>query len=873
MFLLRPKVGRLVDAASRRPASVLLLALSLLASTWLYARKLELRSDFLELLPRDSPGFKAFEHQLGRVGGGATFLVVVDSPDSHANQRFADDLGGALAAEAAARRACTAKCTDDPCRAVCGPDYVSYVETGTKELSAFFDRRKWLYADLHDLQEADATLDQQIAIRSGLVADLEDDAPPRAASGGPRAPPASAAADAPDQPHQGKGEPALGMNGYYERWKHTAAKYDDFPSGYFQNDAGTLLVVRIVSNASGTGGYSGDAFFAAMRRRIDDMHVTERYDPKMRVGFAGDIPNAVAEKESTLSEAAWASGFALLLILAGVVVFFRSAWSLVVIALPAFLGVGCAYAFATAAFGYVNLPGAFLGAIIVGNGINYPIVLLARYKEFRARGMDADVARREAVINAFRAELVGAAVAAIAYGSLGVTHFPGFSQFGAIGFVGMLLVWASIVPLVPALIVLIEKLQERLPAILRDPPPAIAADGSSGPIVRLVARLTRRWAWAFVIVPLAAFLFAATRCPRYLADPWEYDFDKLGSRSSKVGGAGEWSNRADNEVFRGKQNIAGTLIVADAPAQVPEVKARILANDRADPQGPLIDGIITVQDYLPGTLGEQREKLAVLASIRDRLTPRVLADVSESERARLLELRPPDDLTVVEARDLPAIIRRHFEERDGRVGTVMYVRYKYGVSFSDGHNLLRMAKTTDNVRLADGTVVQTASRSTVFAELIRSMGRDGPLATTTSFLAVMVVVVLATRSRLGALSVLLALFMGVTFVVAGAALTDTKLNFFNFIALPITFGIGCEYPFNVYDRARILGGDVSSALARTGGAVALCSFTTTVGYSSMLFSDNQALQSFGRLAMSGEIACAAMALVFVPALLHVLSRK
>src|SRR5262249_23677832 len=154
----------------------------------------------------------------------------------------------------------------------------------------------------------------------------------------------------------------------------------------------------------------------------------------------------------------------------------------------------------------------------------------------------------------------------------------------------------------------------------------------------------------------------------YLADPWEYDFDKLGSRSSKVGGAGEWSNRADNEVFRGKQNISGTLILADAPEQVPEVKARILADDGADPQGALIDGIITVQDYLPGRAAEQRENLAVLASIRERLTPRVLADVSESERARLLELRPPDDLTVVEARDLPAIIRRHFEEHDGRVG-------------------------------------------------------------------------------------------------------------------------------------------------------------------------------------------------------------
>ena len=89
-------------------------------------------------------------------------------------------------------------------------------------------------------------------------------------------------------------------------------------------------------------------------------------------------------------------------------------------------------------------------------------MLLSRYRDFRARGMAADEARREAVVNAFRAELVGASVAAIAYGSLTITHFRGFSQFGMIGFVGMLMVWASIVPLVPATLV-VNALHELAP--------------------------------------------------------------------------------------------------------------------------------------------------------------------------------------------------------------------------------------------------------------------------------------------------------------------------------------------------------------------------------------------------------------------------
>ena len=64
------------------------------------------------------------------------------------------------------------------------------------------------------------------------------------------------------------------------------------------------------------------------------------------------------------------------------------------------------------------------------------------------------------------------------------------------------------------------------------------------------------------------------------------------------------------------------------------------------------------------------------------------------------------------------------------------MKYRDDVSLSDGHNLLRIARTSDNVRLPDGTVVQTASRATVFAEMIRSLERDGPLATAVSFLAV-----------------------------------------------------------------------------------------------------------------------------------------
>ncbi|MGD0677835.1 MAG: MMPL family transporter [Polyangiaceae bacterium] len=842
--MIRRFVGFLVDASGRHPLIVLLIAFASLLGTWHFAFRVLINphTDLRELLPRDSPGLKAFEHQLGRVGGRATLLVIAQSPNPLENERFIDALSTKVQALIEAQKHG-------------GPRLVAYVEDGSKEVHDFYERNKWLYADRQDLTDAYDTLDFQIAVRSGLVSDLDDDeAAPDGGSEGARAK-----------------KPALGLDEYEDRWEAKAKQQDDFPTGYFETPDQTMIGLRIVSLSTGMGDAGGDLLLDRVVRMVRDLNPTS-FDPRMTVGFAGDIPSAAAEKESIVSQALWATVIAFVLIVAGVVWFYRSVWALAVIALPASLGVGAAYMFAYFVFGYVNTTGMFLGAIILGNGINYPIVLLSRYREFRARGEAPADARRNAVQNALRAEFVGACVASIAYGSLSITHFRGFSQFGWIGFVGMLLVWVSMIPCVPALIVVIEWLQPRLPPWLRDPVPRARIDGSHGTLSNAVARYTERWPWVFVCTAVALAAVAVWRVPGFLRDPWEYDFDRLGSRGSKHGGAGEWSVKSE-KVFGGKMNVAGALMLADRPEQVPLVKAQILANDASDPQGRLIAEIATVGDLLPGNTEEQNRKLEVLDRIRERLTPAVMDSLPADERARVEALRPPETLRVIEPKDLPPLLRRRFEENDGRIGTVFYVKYKNDVVFSDGHNLLRMAKATDNVRLPDGTVVQTASRSTVFAEMIRSMKVDGPRATLASLVGVSIVVLVATRNLRGALSVLGVLVMSVTLFLGAAAWAGEKLNYVNFITLPITFGIGCEYPFNVYDRSRLMAGDVSAAVRRVGGAVALCSYTTIVGYGSLLFADFQALQSFGRLAVSGEIACLAGALLTLPALLHLIGRR
>ena len=94
-------------------------------------------------------------------------------------------------------------------------------------------------------------------------------------------------------------------------------------------------------------------------------------------------------------------------------------------------------------------------------------------------------------------------------------------------------------------------------------------------------------------------------------------------------------------------------------------------------------------------------------------------------------------------------------------------------------------------------------------------------------------------------------------------------SFFNFVALPITFGIGVDYGVNMFQRYKLEGGgSILKVIRNTGGPVGLCSFTTAVGYGSLLLAGNQGFVSFGTLAVAGEVTCVIAAVVSLPAFLY-----
>ena len=294
-----------------------------------------------------------------------------------------------------------------------------------------------------------------------------------------------------------------------------------------------------------------------------------------------------------------------------------------------------------------------------------------------------------------------------------------------------------------------------------------------------------------------------------------------------------------------------------------------------------IERIRTIDDVVPT---RQAEKLEVLDRIREDLTPRVRSALTPPQRAYVDRLLGTDDtlrLAPIALASLPRTFTLGLMERDGSVGKIVLVSPNVRASWWDGNMMRDFVGALR--READEAVAgavparappRLAGSIPLSTDIVEAIGHDGPLASALAFVGVVAVVFLLIRRRGAALHVVVALVVGVLLLAGMSRLLHVHINFANFIAFPITFGIGVDYAVNVVSRHEQDGGtDVLAAVKSTGAAVALCSLTTIIGYSSLLMAENQALFLFGLLAVMGEVACLGVALVSLPAFILVMRRR
>ena len=505
-------------------------------------------------------------------------------------------------------------------------------------------------------------------------------------------------------------------------------------------------------------------------------------------------------------------------------------------------------------------------SIIAGNGINYGIMYMARYIEAR-RDDAAKVA--DAIVVAHRDSwlptLAGSATAMLAYGSLTVTDFRGFKHFGIISGYGMILCWIVTYAFLPAILAASERV---LPSFRKTEKPSLLR-GYYGVGFAKLARLSPR---GIALAGAAMGLVAVAASAHYLAaDPMEYDMANVRNERKDRTAAGLLSVRVDKVVGRMGQD--GMAIMTDRLDQVSPLEKELLKRrDAAPAELRPFDDVVSIYSLIPSN---QDEKIHLASEMRERLEKaRARGFVSDEDWQKLQPHMPKGELEAITIASLPEQVARPFTERDGTRGRIVYIVPAEGFSVWDAHYLMRWADSYRYTELPNGEVIKGSGNAVIFADMIKTVGEDAPKAIMLSAAGSILIILAAFRFRRQAWGVFLPWLGGIAGLLAFLYFADIKLNFLNFVTLPITIGIGAEYAHNLMQRYRIEGPDrLYRVVVETGGAVVLCSLTTTLGYLALTLSINRGIVSFGLSAAVGEIACVLAAVLVLPAALFWMANR
>lgn len=821
---------RLGSVQAQRPFIVLLLGALLTVVGALLALRLELRTGLDQLLPESQPSVQELRRVAERTASVSNLFIVLEGDGTSALRQFGDALVPKLKE--------------------LGPPWVGSSADGVHEARAFLEKRAGLFAPLETLEELrddlQARWDHEVSKKLGT--NLLDEA---------------------EEP-----EPIAVEERLRELAGDKADLVERYPDGYYQSKDGKALVVA-VRTAIPAGELDGaKEAMARVESVVREVQATARQFEGVRVGYAGDLVTGMEEYDAVKEDLLHVGALGLGLVLGAVFLYYLRVRTL--LALGIVVGVGTIWTFGLTelVIGHLNVATGFLVSILVGNGINFSIIYMARYLEARRSGASCPEAIRIAHRGTWLPTLTAASAAGAAYGSLVVTDFRGFKHFALIGGVGMLLCWLATYLLLPSVLAALEKIRPfengqpekagRLRQLLQR---GIRYDA---PFVFLIRRFPR----AIVIACLGLTAVSSVFVARYVAsDPMEYDMKRIRNDVRARAERMRLSRLVSDIV--GQATNDGMAIVVDRLDQVrPLVEALEARRDQAPAGEKPFESVHTIYDFVPE---EQEAKLPVIGEIRDLvLKARERGVIDDETWAKLEAYIPPADLAPFGIADLPEDMARPFTERDGSRGRIVFIKPTQGESVEDAKYLMRWADSFRETTLPNGEVVIGSGRAVIYADMLKTVVRDAPKAIVFSLGATALVVFLAFRDRKRALAVLGALLVGVAWLCGLLALFDVKLNFLNFIALPITFGIGVDYAVNVVQRHaenQQQGRSVLDAIETTGGAVVLCSITTVLGYIALLGSLNQAVRSLGAAAVLGELACLIAAVLFVPAVAYLRERR
>jgi len=797
-----------------------------------FALNLKVDTDLANLLPKKNPHVQALEKLQNTVGGETTMDVAIKSPSFKDNKRFAEDL---------IRK--SLKLYDHK------RENYFFERAEFRKETKFLRNNALYFATSNELGDIKGYLKNEIKKAkekaNPFFVDFGED-------------------DEQSDPHK-------------DNIKRFEESYDALiPTEYPVSKDSTVMVVKFYP----TGSKSNLSYLRRMFTSYDSLLTAmnpQSYNSQMEVRYGGRLRRHLAELDSIMNDVfnSFASGITSVLILVMLYFFFKkyihyrkgntiadehSFWEhlmrmpipILIIGIPLVISLAWTFGITYFVLGTLNTMTSVLFVILFGMGIDYGIHFYARYIEFRAQGEPIEEALFETYDNTGSAIVVSALTTAFSLFVLMLAKFRGFSEFGFIAGLGIILALLCMLFVLPSLLVIFEKKQwilinERVEDQEEEP-----------------QTVFHRFPFSRSIV-IVGLLVSVVVAMNYNMLDFQYDFGQLEPDFPQY----QKYNKLAAQVFKSsKRNPA--YIIADNQKQVLEIQQKLRQKMKTDTTSPTILDVEALPERFPPSDTAAQNKLKKIAEIRELLNDPFIKDQDDLQLDKLR--RAAQTKSKLNIGQIPDYFKTQFLNKNGEIGNFVIVYPSVGLA--DGRNSIAFKNDVGEVTLDNGKKFYAASTSIIAAEMLELMRSESPWMVGATLVMVFLLMLISFRSLRWSIIAMLPLIVGLLWLFGIMMLTGMMFNFYNLVVLPAILGIGEDNGVHLAHRYREEGrNSMWDVLSSTGQHITIGSVTTMLGFSGLIFTNHPGLQSLGEMAFIGIGLTLIAALTFLPALIQWLEDK
>jgi len=609
------------------------------------------------------------------------------------------------------------------------------------------------------------------------------------------------------------------------------------------------------------------------------------------------------EMATSMDDMTIASVLSLILTVILLLFAFRGVKNTVAAMVALLIAISIAFGLATLFVGHLNILSMAFAVMLLGLGVEYSIQVVLRHQELLQHD-SFETALQESLESNLRPVLLAFTTTALAFLTFLLTDFRGIAELGLIAAMGVLVCFAATFTVLPAVLVMLHKKQGT-----KNPRPT--TQNSKPGIQKLFARP------GLIVVATALLALAGTAALTRVP----FDFNMLNLQAK-----GLESVTYAYKLMKSKENSGyfGVSMAKDHDEAI-----RLTKRFEALPS---VDHVVSLPALIPD---QQPEKLAELQRIKqimsdvkpvayeENLRVMELPAVFEGFRERVEKLKlsletqklPEAQPIAVFLKTLDKFFAGLEKEKDGNALTML--REMQETMFAPLPEKLKLLQESLQARAVteadvpqalkqrfvgkDGRLLlQIAPKNEIFneqplAEFVTQIKSVDPHATgepvsvyesfkilklsyLQAFLyalgGVVLILLIAFRSLRSTLLGVTPLAVGLLLMVGGMWLFGLKFNVANIIVMPLLLGVGIDSA--IYIISRHLKGEespVEVATSSAGKGVFLNALTILFSFGALMVARHQGVFSIGAVMSLGMTAIVLAFLVFLPALLLLLSRR